>query len=142
MSLSVPEQETRRCQEDGCGVPSHLIDPETLYCFSHCPTREADRKEAHRRAGEATARRNRKRTVLDVGELGALETPADAARWCAKVGSAVAEGRLSSSQAQATIRAVSEFIRARDLHVRENKLRDLEREVALLRGNGNGGGKR
>jgi hypothetical protein len=96
--LSVsPEAEERRCQEEGCRVPHHLVDAESGYCFSHDPARENDRRAARLRAGEATAKRNRKNPIPV--DLGRLETPADFARARKEVLRGLARGDLTSTRA-------------------------------------------
>lgn len=55
-----------------------------------------------------------KRPGLTSGELGDLETLADAQRWLRVIGSAVATGRLDKGDAQAATRAVEVWIRADD----------------------------
>lgn len=135
---------TARCagtnaEGQACSVPPALLTEDAVgrfWCSAHDPDPVAveRRKLASLRGGESTRARHRRRAVLDPGELGPLRTPDDAARWSETIARAVAEGRLAAGAAQATTRALSEWVRARDLHVRETRLVALEQEIERMRG--------
>lgn len=135
---------TPRCsgtnsEGQACEVPPALLTQDAdgrHWCSSHDPSPEAEqrRKLASMRGGEATRIKHRKIKALDPGELGTLDTPEDAARWTRIIAEAVATGRLSTGAANAATRAVSQWLSARDLHVRETRLGRLEAEVERIRG--------
>jgi len=139
-SEEVNEAEGRgpaRCGMPNCKVPSDLLrhDPltDTYWCRGHDPdpTVAAQRKADQERGGMSTARRFKR--GLDASELGELATPADAERWSRLVAVAVASGVLTPAQGNTTLRAVSEFVKSRDLRVREDRLSALESELQRLR---------
>ncbi len=117
-----------------CGVPATWV--KDGWCFAHNPALEAERRAANLRGGMTTARLLRKRRGLEEGELGALQTPEDAQRWCMIAATAVATGRMSASAASALRGLVTSWLRSRDLHVRETRLLALEKRVAELNGGG------
>lgn len=86
--------------------------------------------ERGRKGGLATKRRNAS-PGLEAEELPDLRTHEDAQAWLETIGRAVAIGRLSDRQAQAAIRAVSEWVKAEGERATAeviNELRsDLER---------------
>lgn len=130
----------RRCAgttTDGhpCAVPPEWLRDDgagRFWCRAHDPDPAV--RDAHRAAtllGGATTRL-RSRRGLDPGELGPLSSPAHAQQWAATIARAVAEGRLSASAATAIVRSLSEWTKARDLHVRETRLTRLEQQMQKL----------
>ncbi len=123
----------RRCTHvhaDGreCGVPESFVDADTGYCRSHGPG-AAERMAAQGRKGaEATAKKLRG-VGLDPNELPSLRTHEDAQAWLETIGRAVATGRLSDRQAQAAIRAVSEWVRAEAERVTGVVVNELRSEL-------------
>lgn len=135
MSTSVDQRRCAHVGEDGdqCRVTGGLVDPDTGFCFSHDPSREEERRAARERGGMRTALRAKKSKALDPDELGPLETPRDAVRWCRIVGAATATGRLSASAANAALRAISEW---RAAHEQAELLEELEDLKSALKRNG------
>lgn len=132
----------RRCtgvtaEGEACRAPSEWVLTNG-YCLRHSPDPKdrALAMAASLRGGLTTKARMKR--GLDDGELGELCTPVDAQRWCEVVARAVATGRLSSTQGQTTVRAVAEWLRSRDLHVRETRLTTLEKRLAAMTTGGNG----
>lgn len=125
-----------------CRVPPKLLSgPDAegrWWCASHDPDPVVRQQQAlaSQRGAAATRARHRKLRALDRGELGPLDTPEDAQRWAATIARAVAEGRLAQGAANAATRALNQWLNARDLNVRESRLRKLENEVARLHGEG------
>jgi hypothetical protein len=126
-------QEVRRCAgttADGtsCDVPPGLV-LDSGFCLRHSPDPQDRALAAAGSLKGALSTKARAKRGLDPGELGELETAEDALRWCATVAAAVAEGRLSASVGQTVARLVAEWRSARDLHLREGRLSELEREL-------------
>jgi hypothetical protein len=125
----------RRCKAKNlagkpCGVTSHMVG-ESGYCFRHDPDKAEERARQSRRGGETTRRRHMK-AGLKAADLGPLVNAADAQRWLERIAGAVGARELTHSEGQAMTRAVAEWIRARDLHVREVKLAELQRQLKEL----------
>lgn len=136
--MSGSNSKSGRCRhvgEDGkrCGAPTEFVR-ESGWCRNHDPDPEvrAEVMRASRRGGETTARKHR-RPKLQPGELPPLTDAKSAKQWCEISARAVAEGRLSASQGQTTARLLNEWTRSHDLVLREERLRELEREVERLR---------
>lgn len=134
--MSASRDGCRHVASDGtpCRVPVEFVS-ESGWCRNHDPdpeVRDAARR-ASRLGGEVTARKHR-RPKLEPGELPPLTDARAAKKWCEISARAVAEGRLSASQGQTTARLISEWTRSHDLALREDRLRELEREVERLRG--------
>jgi hypothetical protein len=90
--------------------------------------------EAGRKGAAATARKWRGRGGLEPGELPELKTPHDAQKALDIVAHAAAEGRLPQRQADATTRAVREWLRAYDAGTVTDRLEELKGEIAKLKG--------
>lgn len=139
------EQPDRHCgginkRGEACTVPPEMLlfDEESAawWCVGHHPDpaiQEQRKAAAMRGSMRSKMRLSRRLQRLDPGELGRLETVADAQRQLAMLTEAVATGRLSPTQGNAASRAVIAWIRARDLSVRESRLAKLEQEVERLR---------
>jgi len=87
-----------------------------------------------RKGAEATARKLRGRGGLEPGELPELRTPHDAQEALDIVAHAAAEGRLPQRQADATTRAVREWLRAYDVGTVADRLEQLQANVEQLKG--------
>ena len=71
---------------------------------------------------------------MEPAELPELRTPHDAQRALDIVAHAAAEGRLPQRQADATTRAIREWLRAHEAGVVSDRLEDLKATVAELKG--------
>ncbi len=87
-----------------------------------------------KKGAEATARKWRGAHGLEPGELPQLGTPHDAQRALDIVAHAAAEGRLPQRQADATTRAVREWLRAYEAGAVTDRLEELRATVAELKG--------
>ena len=90
--------------------------------------------EAGRKGAEATARKWRGRGGLEPGELPELRTPHDAQQALDIVAHAAAEGRLPQRQADATTRAVREWLRAHEAGAVADQVEELRRKLSELKG--------
>ena len=117
-----------------CGSPESVVDPESGLCWAHQPGGRERLVEAGRKGAEATARKLRGRGGLEPGELPELGTPHDAQRALDIVAHAAAEGRLPQRQADATTRAVREWLRAWEAGAVAEQIAQLQRKVAALGG--------
>ncbi len=122
----------RGTKADGtsCKAPPSLVG-EDGYCSAHGPgatTRMADRGR------KGAARKWRGAHGLEPGELPELSTPHDAQRALDIVAHAAAEGRLPQRQADATTRAVREWLRAYEAGAVTDRLEELRATVAELKG--------
>lgn len=70
---------------------------------------------------------------LDARELPPLESHGDAKLWLERIGRAVSTGRLGDKEANAAIRAVSEWVRAHEGELTAYVVDDLADEVARLK---------
>jgi len=123
-----------RAGGEPCGAPPGLIG-EDGFCPAHRPgAKERYLSAAGRKGAEATARKWRGRGGLEVGELPELRTPHDAQKALDIVAHAAAEGRLPQRQADATTRAVREWLRAYDAGVVTDRVEELRAELAKLKG--------
>ena len=86
-----------------------------------------------RKGAEATARKWRGAHGLEPGELPELRTPHDAQRALDIVAHAAAEGRLPQRQADATTRAVREWLRAHEAGVVTDRVEELREQVSELK---------
>ncbi len=84
--------------------------------------------ERGRKGGLATKRRNAS-PGLRAKELPDLRTHEDAQAWLETIGRAVATGRLSDRQAQAAIRAVSEWVRTAGERATAEVVDELRSEI-------------
>ncbi len=116
-----------------CGASPQLIG-EDGFCPAHRPGARERLSEAGRKGAEATARKWRGRGGLEPGELPQLGTPHDAQRALDIVAHAAAEGRLPQRQADATTRAVREWLRAYEAGAVTDRLEELRATVAELKG--------
>ena len=128
-----------RCRarnQDGkpCRSPEHLVDPEVGYCPAHAPGGQERMSEIGRKGAEAAARKLRGAAGLEPGELPELGTPHDAQAALDIVAHAAAEGRLPQRQADATTRAVREWLRAWEAGTVAEQVAQLQRKVAALGG--------
>ena len=87
--------------------------------------------ERGRIGAEVSKQVRRKGKGLRPGELGPLRSPQDAERWLRIVGRAVAEGRLRNRDADATTRAVKEWLRAHAAAVAAAKAGAAAAETAV-----------
>ncbi len=85
-----------------------------------------------RKGAAATARKWRGAHGLEPGELPQLGTPHDAQTALDIVAHAAAEGRLPQRQADATTRAVREWLRAWEAGAVAEQVAQLQRKVAAL----------
>ncbi len=128
-----------RCRarnQDGkrCRSPEHLVEPEVGYCPAHAPGGQERMAEMGRKGAEATARKWRGAHGLEPGELPELRTPHNAQKALDIVAHAAAEGRLPQRQADATTRAIREWLRAWDAGTVADRLEELRGEIDKLRG--------
>jgi len=86
------------------------------------------------RGGEQS-KRNKIRG-LGPDELPVL-SPETAQEWCATIGKAVLGGRISATQAQSGLRAVSEVLRAAEATDVRERIAELQRKISSLK-NGRG----
>ncbi len=114
-----------------CGAPPQLIG-EDGFCPAHRPGARERLSQAGRKGAEATARKLRGAGGLEPGELPVLRTPHDAQRALDIVAHAAAEGRLPQRQADATTRAVREWLRAWEAGAVAEQVEELRRKVAVL----------
>lgn len=117
-----------------CRVPESMLLPDG-YCINHSPDPVviAKRDAARLKGGLRTTAANKK--GLDAEDLGELQTPEDACRQLAVIAKATATGQLSSSAGSAATGALREWLKARDLMVREarlGKVEDALRKAKLL----------
>jgi len=117
-----------------CGSPESVVDPETGLCWAHRPGGRERLVEAGRKGAEATARKWRGRGGLEPGELPQLVTPHDAQTALDIVAHAAAEGRLPQRQADATTRAVREWLRAHEAGAVADQVEELRRKLSELKG--------
>ncbi len=127
-----------RCRarnQDGqpCRSPEHLVDPKVGYCSAHAPGGHERMSEIGRKGAEAAARKLRRAAGLEPGELPELGTPHDAQRALDIVAHAAAEGRLPQRQADATTRAVREWLRAYEAGAVTDRLEELRTHVEELK---------
>ncbi len=132
MSAEVPCG-ARRADGEPCGAPPRLIGADG-FCPAHRPGARERLSEAGRKGAAATARKWRGRGGLEPGELPELGTPHDAQRALDIVAHAAAEGRLPQRQADATTRAVREWLRAYEAGAVTDRLEELKATVAELKG--------
>ncbi len=139
---TLPEQEHDDrdwCSEPGCRVPEALLHADgdgVLWCNSHDPNPamvEA-RRLGRQRGALSTAKHFRR--GLREEDLGPLESPEDAKRWSSVIAKAAATGQITPAQANASTRAVHQFLHARDQHIKETELADLRADVARLKQQG------
>jgi hypothetical protein len=116
--------------EGPCNAPPGFVR-EDGYCLRHSPDPEAKAlaMAASIRGGVTT--RAKHKPGLDPDELPPLDSPAAAEAWCEQIGRAVATGRLPASQAQAAMRAVSEWRAAHEAGALRERLEELERRVRV-----------
>lgn len=103
------------------------------FCAAHDP--EADPGEMRRRGrrgGEVTKERMQRHQGLDPDELPELVTHADAKAWLEIVGRAVTTGRLETNAANAAIRAIREWVQAHQGEVYDEKLKEIEEQLAAI----------
>lgn len=131
----------RRCKGvkasgEPCGAPPKLVDPETGYCPSHGPDAADKLAEYGRKGGETTARRHHGKGELVDEDLPPLVDHEAAETWTDRIGRAAATGKLSSSAAQAALRAVREWREARDAGRVSDRLEALTDALAEWRETG------
>ena len=88
--------------------------------------------ERGRKGGQAT-KKKLSSPGLEADELPPLKTHEDAQAWLETIGRAVATGRLSDRQAQAAIRAVSEWVKAEGERATAEVVDELRAEVERVR---------
>lgn len=116
-----------------CRVAPQLVGA-SGYCRTHDPSLVDARKLQSLRGGATTARRFKPGITPE--DLGPLETPSDAQRWLRTIAQAVGSRHLTHAEGNAMSKAVSEWIKARDLDVREQRLTELERKLKRLQQGG------
>jgi hypothetical protein len=118
-------------QGEPCQVAPKLVD-ENGWCVAHRPGSNEIQKRA-RRGAEATKKRWASKGVK-ASELGPLETYADAKRWLSVIARAVVSGenKLTSSDAQAGIRALQTWLQAEGERLTAEVVDDLRGEVDKL----------
>lgn len=126
------ERSCRATKADGtpCASPARLVDPSSGFCPSHDPAKREMLMEAASMGGKA-ATRNRKAKGLDPDDLPPLDSYEAAETWTHVIGRAAALGTISSSAANAALRAVKEWREARDGGRISERLEALEK--AMLR---------
>ena len=117
-----------------CGSPESVVDPESGLCWAHQPGGRERLVAAGRKGAEATARKWRGRGGLEPGELPELKTPHDAQEALDIVAHAAAEGRLPQRQADATTRAIREWLRAHEAGAVADQVEELRRKLSELKG--------
>ena len=122
-----------RAGGEPCGAPPQLIG-EDGFCPAHRPGARERLSEAGRKGAEATARKLRGAGGLEPGELPQLRTPHDAQEALDIVAHAAAEGRLPQRQADATTRAVREWLRAHEAGAVADQVEELRRKLSELKG--------
>ncbi len=132
MSADVRCRATKTTGEP-CGASPRLIG-EDGFCPAHRPGARERLSEAGKKGGAATARKWRGGHGLEVGELPELRTPHDAQKALDIVAHAAAEGRLPQRQADATTRAVREWLRAHDAGVVADQVAELKAKIDELKG--------
>ncbi len=120
-----------RTDGKACRAPERMLDARGL-CPAHRPGARERLSEAGRKGAEATARKWRGRGGLEPGELPELRTPHDAQKALDIVAHAAAEGRLPQRQADATTRALREWLRAHEAGTVTEQVDELRRKVAAL----------
>lgn len=117
---------------DRCEVGFGLC-PDCGKCWTHCPHREKERQEARSRGGKETRKRYGADGLRDE-ELPPLEDVEAAERWLEIIARAVGAGRLSYKDGTAMVKAVKEFLRARERReALEKQLEEVKDQVAELR---------
>ncbi len=122
-----------RMDGKACRAPERMLDARGL-CPAHRPGARERLSEEGRKGAAAAARKWRGRSGLEPGELPELGTPQDAQRALDIVAHAAAEGRLPQRQADATTRAVREWLRAWEAGAVAEQIAQLQRKVAALGG--------
>ncbi len=122
-----------RTDGKACRAPERMLDARGL-CPAHRPGARERLSEAGRKGAEATARKLRRAHGLEPGELPELRTPHDAQKALNIVAHAAAEGRLPQRQADATTRALREWLRAHEAGVVTDRVEELRAEIAKLKG--------
>lgn len=120
----------RKADGRPCGAPGSLVK-EDGFCSAHGPgaaARMADRG----RKGATAMRRKWKARGLEPGELPPLQTPHDAQHALETIVHAAAEGRLPQRQADATTRAVREWLRAYEAGVVAHRMDSKPAQVGGL----------
>lgn len=100
------------------------------YCAAHRPGGQERMRELAKRAVRA---RQLQTEGLAPAELPPLEDHADAKLWLERLGRAVATGRLGERAAQASIRAVSEWVKAHEGELTAHVVDDVEAELERLK---------
>lgn len=116
-----------------CGAPPRLVDPSKGLCAQHDPERRDMMREAARRGGRASARKKR---GLITEDLPPLDSHDAAELWAERVGRAAALGTITSSAANAALRAVKLWIEARESGEVSERLDALERAMQEWRRTG------
>jgi hypothetical protein len=123
----------RKANGERCRAPEAFVDESGF-----CPPHRADGREVMAERGrcgaEVSKQVRRKGSGLRPGELPELRTPHDAQRVLDIVAHAAAEGRLPQRQADATTRAVREWLRAYEAGAVTDQVEELRRRLSELRG--------
>lgn len=122
----------RKASGERCRAPEAFVDESGF-----CPPHRADGREVMAERGrigaEVSKQVRRKGSGLRPGELPELRTPHDAQTALDIVAHAAAEGRLPQRQADATTRAVREWLRAYEAGAVTDRLEELRTHVEELK---------
>ncbi len=123
----------RKANGERCRAPEAFVD-ESGFCPPHRADGRAVMAERGRSGAEVSKQVRRKGSGLRPGELPELRTPHDAQRALDIVAHAAAEGRLPQRQADATTRAVREWLRAHEAGAVADQVEELRRKLSELKG--------
>ena len=130
MRCEAIKKDGSQCKVDGGGV-----DPKTGVCIWHDPGRREQAQKARKlgkRRQEETQMEEQTKRCFVPGELPELTDHASAKALLALIAEAVCTGKLSDRQAQAGIRAISEFVKTWESEVTAEVVGSLKQEVARL----------
>ncbi len=128
----VPRCEATNVRGQPCMAPESVVDLETGRCPAHRQDGHEAMRELGRRGAEATKRRWREGGM----DTTSLRTPEDAQAWLEAVARAVANAGLSNAAGQTVVRAVREWLRARDAGEVTERLKQLQGQVVKLKRRG------
>lgn len=116
-----------------CQASQEFVDPETGYCPAHDPSRPDEMRKRGQKGGINSGKARRKAMGLDPSELPPLRTHEDARKWLEIIGRATATGRLGNREAQAGIRAVSEWVNVAAEQATKAVVEELGDEIERLK---------
>ena len=123
----------RKANGERCRAPEAFVD-ESGFCPPHRADGREVMAERGRSGAEVSKQVRRKGSGLRPGELPELRTPHDAQCALNIVAHAAAEGRLPQRQADATTRAVREWLRAHEAGAVADQVEELRRKLSELKG--------